>query len=504
MPKADIGWVLDCTAQNVKRYGLYRSYYDGDHQLLFATEKFRNTFGNLFQSFADNLCPPVVDALTDRLEITGFDGKAAERADAIWDEARGDRVALQVHDEAAQVGDGYVVVWPDAQGTPQFWSQDPECCCVDYDNDQPGKIVKAGKAWVQSDGLWRVTLYYDDHNERYISTRKLTARPRTERAFVAYSGDEAGPEVPNKWGIVPMFHFANDAGLGELGRSELRDIVPLQDALNKSVCDMLVAMEFAGFPQRWATGLQIEIDPDTGRPKETPFTPGVDRVWTGADTVKFGQFDSTGSLVDYIAVQTSLREEIARISGTPLHLLMLASNYPSGEGLKIAEGRLVRKVAKRQTVFGDVWEDAIACAMAMKGEPLAAKADLATIWLSAAPHNPLLDAETQLVKQQVGVSQEQSLAELGYDAIKVQEMLKANADAAQAEADLALQGATGVVSAFTRNGSPGEASTPGKPQGSKAGPNSTQGPATGLKRGTQPALIRPSAPRAGRGEYDQS
>ncbi len=47
-------------------------YYDGRHDLRFATEKFENTFGTLFREFALNLCPAVCDALRDKLRIKGF------------------------------------------------------------------------------------------------------------------------------------------------------------------------------------------------------------------------------------------------------------------------------------------------------------------------------------------------------------------------------------------------------------------------------------------------
>ena len=52
-----------------------------------------------------------------------------------------------------------------------------------------------------------------------------------------------------------------------------------QDAINKYRADALVASEFAAFRQRWAIGIDIPVDPETGRPIE-PFKPAVDRLWT--------------------------------------------------------------------------------------------------------------------------------------------------------------------------------------------------------------------------------
>src|SRR5437763_5049191 len=54
------------------RYSKTERYYRGDHDLAFATEKFANTFGQLFREFAMNLCPAICDAVRDKLRVTGF------------------------------------------------------------------------------------------------------------------------------------------------------------------------------------------------------------------------------------------------------------------------------------------------------------------------------------------------------------------------------------------------------------------------------------------------
>src|SRR5258708_8607324 len=59
------------------RYAKTERYYDGDHDLAFATEKFQNAFGTLFREFALNLCPVICDAVRDKLRVTGFSLEAA-------------------------------------------------------------------------------------------------------------------------------------------------------------------------------------------------------------------------------------------------------------------------------------------------------------------------------------------------------------------------------------------------------------------------------------------
>ncbi len=58
--------------ENWRRYERYIRYYDGDHNLSFATEKFRNAFGSLFREFAMNMCTAVRDAANEKLIVTEF------------------------------------------------------------------------------------------------------------------------------------------------------------------------------------------------------------------------------------------------------------------------------------------------------------------------------------------------------------------------------------------------------------------------------------------------
>ena len=48
----DIEQALTDIRANAARYDKTTRYYDGDHDLAFATEKFQNTFGTLFREFA--------------------------------------------------------------------------------------------------------------------------------------------------------------------------------------------------------------------------------------------------------------------------------------------------------------------------------------------------------------------------------------------------------------------------------------------------------------------
>jgi len=171
---SDLDWALKSfQGKRVDAYADYRNYYYGNQKLAFATEKFRNTFGNLFKEFAENASATVVDSLGDRLTIEGFSTNqatvATEDQEVIvqgvpprklvvthdpvadtllefWNDQHMHLVSTTVHEEAIREGDSYVVVWPDGQGNPIIWPQIAGQCGILYDTES--KIVLRGcKRW---------------------------------------------------------------------------------------------------------------------------------------------------------------------------------------------------------------------------------------------------------------------------------------------------------------------------------------------------------------------
>ena len=216
--------------------------------------------------------------------------------------------------------------------------------------------------------------------------------------------------IPNPFGVVPVFHFANNSDLAAAGRSELEDAIPIQDGLNKSVLDMLVAMEFSSYRQRWAAGIEIEYDKDGNA--IAPFKAGIDHVWIAADpSARFGDF-GTAELEQFLKVKDSFRIDIASVTGTPLHyLLPYANEFPSGEALRKAETRFVAKVRSRQLSYGRVWADAMELGMKIAGYD---GTHLKTTWDDPAAMSEREILENILLKRQIGLSTEEALREAGY------------------------------------------------------------------------------------------
>lgn len=434
--KTDLGIAVAALKDNVTRYEKTTKYYSGDHDLAYATEKFVNAFGKMFREFSLNLCPAIVDAVRDKLVITSFGVEKAtkegigDEAWNIWQANRMGKRSGEIHKEALRNGDAYAMVWVDAFKKVTIYPQRAASCTVFYDEETPGKVLWAAKFWKTADKKLRINLFFPDRIERYVTKKKSDTLP-DETQWEKLEGDKAFA-VANPYGIVPVFHFANNSDIGAFGVSELTEAIPIQNALNKSVLDMLIAMEFAAFRQRWITGIDVELD-DQGNAK-SPFVPGAERIWvTENENAKFGDFESA-DLKQFLEVKESFRVDMAAVTGTPLYYFMqTGGQFPSGEALQKAETRFVNKVRDRMQAFGQVWEDLMAFALTIenKGKDVRLFAE----WAEPAPLSEKELLDNLITKQALGVDDEQLLMEAGYGAEDIAKMMERKAEKAQAEAD---------------------------------------------------------------------
>lgn len=345
---------------------LYDSYYAGAHALSFATSKFRETFGNLFAAFADNWCDLIVDSVVERLRVDGFrigtNDPVAEGDEAAWQiwQANGmDAESNMAHLESVKLGSAYVLAGPGLSATdPALQVLSAYEAIVATDPAQPRDRLAALRTWRDEVGTERATLYLPDRI--YWWARSKDSEP--------WEPDLGSGRNPLR--TVQVVPLANTPSLRHRqGRSEIDRVIPLQDAVNKLVADMIVASEYAAFRQRWATGVEIPNDPTTGLPMTDQYLSAVSRMFTvPAPDAKFGDFEVT-DLSNYVNAVEMLIQHVAAQTRTPPHYLLGQSGaFPSGESLKATETGLVAKVRRKQLVLGEAWEDAMRLAFLVAGD----------------------------------------------------------------------------------------------------------------------------------------
>lgn len=482
---ADLDWAIEDVRKRIPAYTLFRQYDEGDHRLLFATEKFLNAFGALFQEFADNLCEDVVDGITDRLQITGWtspDQGLNALADEVWERNQGEARTGAVHRNGFREGDGFTIGQIDKNGLARSYRQAPTQMAVRYDTEAPDEMALAAKVW--KDGKrYRVNLYYPDRTERYGSRGSGAdgGLPQAGAFKLLTEGDpglrDTEPTQPNDDGIIPVFHYPNGE-LSGYGKSILRGVIPLQDALNKSIADMLVTMEGTAAPLRWGTGIEVERDPLTGEEID-PFAraqkPGA-ILRTAAKDAQFGQM-LAAEMTGFLDVQDSFKIEIARKGYLPPHAITLRSGTstpPSGISLLVAEGRTIKLARDRQRDWGSEHRREMAYLLRLEGMGDVGPDDLDLEWTPPETRDEKALMETLLLKKDLGVPERQLLIEAGYTSDEVDEFQDEASDteSGMAAALSVLQGGRGAVApgaAQTLNGALGVPGGPVPPGGGASG-----------------------------------
>lgn len=349
----------------------FNDYYRGDHNLAFATPKFRETFGRLFSEFSDNWCKLIVDAPDERLSVEGFrygdDTQGDKRAWAMWQANSLDALSSMAHVEALIHGESYAIVWSGADGEPFISIEHPSECIVDFAPSSTRRRTAALKWWREDDGFMLATLYLPDALYKFQSTKTIdpTGYLGELRWTAREVADETWPVV-NPWGVVPVVPLMNDPRLLDGGVSEIADAIPVQDAVNKVISDMMVTSEFHAAPQRYVLGLDVKKD-ETGKPMQPMLEGLANRLWVAPKNTELGQFPQA-DLSGYREMAELFVQHLASRTRTPPHYFYLSGNFPSGESIKSAETGLVAKVRRKQKHFGEAWEEVMRLAFLIKGD----------------------------------------------------------------------------------------------------------------------------------------
>jgi hypothetical protein len=383
---------LSARASDISRF---EQYYEGRHRLAFATSQFRTAFGTQFRAFSDNFMQTVVDAVDERLEVEGFripvdTGDAGEDALAllkgdteaweIWQANQLDSTSQLIHTDALVDGVSYAIVGP-GEEHPEITGESALQVICETAPGYHRRRLAALKKWQDEDGFMYATLFLPAAVYKYVSAQKVTSTVDQIRWTRRRVEGEDWPLL-NPIGIVPVVAFCNRRRLVRDGMSEIAQLLPLQDGINKLFMDMLIASEYAGFPQRYATGIEAKEDPETHQ--QVDFLKlALDRFLHVEDPdAKFGTL-TAAELSNYTTAIAMAIQHLATRSSTPPHYFLAnMGNFPSGEALKAAETGLVSKVRRRMKHFGEDWEEVIRLAFLMDGKQDKARAALSaeTIW----------------------------------------------------------------------------------------------------------------------------
>ena len=272
----------------------------------------------------------------------------------------------------------------------------------------------AAKMWVDDGGHYRMTLYYPDQLAYYITNAK--AADVTSSGSFHMNTDEGVEGVAvNGYGRIPVFHFR----LGNRGyKGDLKDIIPIQNGVNKLLTDMMVAAEYGAFQQRW-----IISNADLGKLKNAP-----NEIWNIPAGDGMGQQTSVGAfpatpLDNFLNAIEHLAHDISRISRTPKLYFYSSGGTPSGVALIAMELPLNKKAQDRIERFDPVWRQAMAFALLISGRQVNPK-EIIPVWDTVATVQPRTQAEIRLYGVQAGMPLITILRREGWSDEEIDQMIR--------------------------------------------------------------------------------
>lgn len=376
-------------------------WYAGEHPAPQGYEKATPLLSRLLETVGANFLPLLTDAAHERMHVEGFK-VSGKINDAVWDIWQGnnfDSASEQVFLEKMALSAAYVLVDPNtnAAGFPTLTPEHPSQCITE---NVPGSQVRAAGLKVWQDDLGgkpvvRAMVYLPDAVYAYAAparsyTGSLAIAPKWEA-----QPDESGDNPLGEVSLVPFF---NRPRMLRAPVPEFHQAIPIQRRINKSLLDRVVMQEYGAFKQKWATGVDIPVDPVTGDPVES-YNAAITRVFLdSSETAKFGQFDAEDIRQILLAIEADVKHAAAIIPTPPDYLLGEMTNI-SAEGLKAAQASLVSRVRRHMRHDEEPLEDVARLALKAAGQSVPNVSAMETVW-----RNPEFRTEGELVDALIKMS----------------------------------------------------------------------------------------------------
>ena len=449
--------IVKALDEDDKKVALARNYHNGYQETYMdaRVKEFLDLHSGI-HPFNLNICRTITLAVKDELSVSGFN--TSETADAeglkpqakwawdLWTACQMDSIQSEVHESALADRETFIIViWDYRNNRPSFIHNyrytpldvggysDGQGVWAIYENDDINQPMKyAVKQWIQTDysptgtakSYTRRTLYYPDRIEKWQSTGGGWTH------YLEQGIDPETGEPKEPWPIpwvndakeplgIPVIHFRNVGMMPEAW-----DAIPIQDAVNKTLVDILASNDLTAFQMLVALGWYPTTDgkePKSDKSNLLKVGPGQ-FIGSKDPNAKFDVVKGN----DPSALVTALQDMImmaAQVTGTPTSRFTTTKLIASAETLKNQDQQLKKKATDRRVLFGDSWEHCMEMARKLNnffgtGDELDETVVFFTTWLN----NQTL--EDLAAKKLLGIPEETLWAEAGYSAEQIVNMKK--------------------------------------------------------------------------------
>jgi hypothetical protein len=398
-------------------------YATGHQALAFLSPEAKQALGTRLGRMVSNIPKLAVTALSERIRILGFTGVDIS---AEWRTNDLDELSAAAIRESLLFGNSFVIVWADSAGRPLVTVESPKQVAVIRD-PATREVVSAVKRW-RTKTQTHAMVYLPDRIEHH----------RANTAGAATAGFDLVESIDNPLGVVPVVPITNADFLLGKGCSEIDDLIPLCDALNKLLADMMVTSEYTGRPRRWATGIELTEKPvvdEDGNPvmdeddqpvveTANPIPEGNRMMVSENETAKFGQLDAAG-LNGYESGVRVILGQIMAVSALPAHMLgVLHDQVTSADALRAAEASLTARAEARQKTFGRAFEQVARLIVAVRDGVNVSDVMPQVCWADPSTRSEAQEADAVVKLVQAGILPVSwALKKMGYTDAEITEIV---------------------------------------------------------------------------------
>jgi hypothetical protein len=363
--------------------GINTAYYNGEFPLTQLPGSNRDIFRRLLREARTNWCELVVNAVAERLYVIWFNFANSQSEDLawlVWQDNHMDADSEMAQTDALVCGHTYVGVWPD----------ESKSSGVRIDIEHPAQTTAMYAPGTRRDP---VAVFKSFIDASQVVTDVLITADRVQ----TWRGDQPNGSIQdNTLGVVPYVELQPAPATLGPPRSELHAARSIQDRINTTIYNRLVATDFGAFRQITATGVKIPRNADGSYAE--PFNVGSDRLLVSEnEAARFGVIGES-TLGGYLAAVQADVQHLAAITQTPPYYLLGQIINTSGDALKAAEAGLVSKVRRRAAHLGEGWEQVMRLALSYLGDTGAADVQAEVVWrdFETRSEAQLVDALTKM------------------------------------------------------------------------------------------------------------
>lgn len=404
-----------------KEYAELLNYYKGKQKLPLAIRNGKN------YNVIAGLCGLVVDRSVHMLmgadvtfELPGKNTPADEYLADAWTANKKAKKLLDLSEFGAIYGTEFIKIIPDGvehngQTYPRLVILNPYNVAIITAQDDIDNIRAYVIRWNDGDTLWR----------EITENRGGSWAIRTEKANNESRGKwvQSGPEVLWGYPFAPIAHEKNLPAAGCVyGKSDIEQVLDLQDHYNASNSDIRAILNSFAFPLRYVSGGKLPRVTLPDGSQVVDIGPEKILEFQNAET-KMGMAEMQSDLASSRDFSKDIRSDLFSISNTvdPDTIRENASRL-TNFGLKVMYQEEIAKNATKQLLYGDLLSEVNRRMLIMAGK---GEDGGTTKFGNPLPENDMEDIQVIEKEINLGLVDKQTASEKrGYDWEKVQKRLK--------------------------------------------------------------------------------